>query len=265
MRALDDKQAPSQRSGEDEAVILVKALPQVGEKHGETVCVAAIDSYRNWVRLYPIAFRQLEDHQKFGRWDRVKYKWRLPEVHRDNRVESRNVNQQSIEVTGKLRKESRASFLEPIIVYSTKKERSEGRSLCLIEPQDAEFFVRSRSPEVMRQREAEYAKLMKMPDLFAAKELIPLQPAPYEFGYRYRDDDGRHECLCHDWEIEQTYLNWSRKYGEKDALDKLKQEFGGRFPEEGMLFAMGTHSRYPDVWMIIGVIKVSRPPQGVLI
>lgn len=262
---MGESETSAQRSGEAEAVILVKALPQVGEKHGETVCVAAIDPYRNWLRLYPIAFRQLEVSQKFTRWDRVKFKWRLPETNRDNRIESRNVNQQSIEVIGNLRKENRAAFLDPMVVHSTKKERAEGRSLCLIKPESPHFFWRRRSAEAMRQREAEYAKLLRSPDLFAAKELIPLQPAPYEFGYRYEDNDGKHECLCHDWEIEQTYLNWSRKYGEQETLDKLQEQFGRRFPGEGMMLAMGTHSRYPDIWMIIGVVKIGRPDQGVLI
>lgn len=262
---MDEKGKPAQRSGEAEAVILVKALPQVGEKHGETVCVAAIDAYRNWLRLYPIAFRQLDEEQKFTRWDRIRFKWRLPEVNRDNRIESRNVNQQSIEKIGNLRKDSRAAFLDPMVVHSTKKERAEGRSLCLIQPENPQFFMRQRSAEAMQQRQAEYAKLLKSPDLFAAKELIPLQPAPYEFGYRYQDNDGKHECLCHDWEIEQTYLSWSRKYGEQDALKKLQEQFGQRFPGEGMMFAMGTHSRYPDNWMIIGIIKIARPDQGVLI
>lgn len=255
----------TQRSGEAEAVILVKALPQVGEKHGETVCVAAIDSYRNWLRLYPIAFRQLADEQKFTRWDRIRFKWRLPEIRRDNRVESRNVDQQSIEIIGKLRRDGRAAFLDPMVVHSTKREREEGRSLCLIQPEEPEFFFRKRSLEAMTQREAEYEKILRSPDFFAEKDLIPLKPAPYEFGYRYRDNDGSHECLCHDWEVEQTFINWSRNYGEKDALDKLHEEFGRRFPKEGVMFAMGTHSRYPDVWMIIGVIKIGRPDQGVLI
>jgi hypothetical protein len=262
---LDKNGVPSQRSGESEAVILVKALPQVGEKHGETVCVAAVDPYRNWLRLYPIAFRQLDDGQKFTRWDRIRFKWRLAEIQRDNRVESRNVDQSSIELIGRLRKESRASFLEPLVVRSTKRERVEGRSLALIQPDDPKFFMRPRSLEAMQKREDEYTKLLKSPDLFAAKELIPLRPAPYEFGYRYQDDDGSHECLCHDWEIEQTYLNWSRKYGEKNALDKLHDQFGRRFPGEGMMFAMGTHSRYPDVWMIIGVIKLAPAGQGNLL
>lgn len=257
--------ASAQRSGDAEATILVKALPQVGERHGETVCVAAVDPYRNWLRLYPIAFRQLEDRQKFTRWDRIQFKWRLPEVQRDNRVESRNVDQQSIKVVGSLRSGARAAFLAPMVVQSTKKERSEGRSLALIQPEDPQFFTRRRTAEAMQKRQDEYAKLLKSPDLFAAKELIPLKPAPYEFGYRYRDDDGMHECLCHDWEIEQTYTNWSRKYGEADALDKLQKQFGERFPGEGMMFAMGTHSRYPDVWMIIGIIKLAPPEQGVLI
>lgn len=52
------------KSGEAEAVILIKASPQVGQKHGETVCCAALDIYGRWLRLYPVSFRYLEDGKK---------------------------------------------------------------------------------------------------------------------------------------------------------------------------------------------------------
>jgi hypothetical protein len=44
-------------SGSAEAVVIVKAAPQVGRRHGETVCCAGIDVYGNWLRLYPVSFR----------------------------------------------------------------------------------------------------------------------------------------------------------------------------------------------------------------
>jgi hypothetical protein len=28
-------------------------------------------------------------------------------------------------------------------------------------------------------------------------------------------------------------------------------------PDKGMLFAMGTHSRWPDTWLINGIIQMS--------
>jgi hypothetical protein len=252
-------QVPNQltRSGEIEATILVKALPQVSENHGETVCVAAMDDQRRWFRFYPVAFRQLEDTQKFKRWHRVKLRGRLPEIRKDNRSESRNVDQDSIKLLGKMPSDRRSAFIEPAIVASTKKERSEGRSLALIRPSDAQFFHRPRSLDEIAKRRSLYSRLLAAPDMFAAKSIIPLTPAPYEFGYRYRDDDGPHECLCHDWEVEQTFLNWRRDHDEKKTLDMVQDTFGRRYPEDGFVLAMGTHSRYPDVWMIIGVIRMA--------
>ncbi len=253
------------RSAEIEATILVKALPQVSESHGETVCVAAIDDNRNWFRFYPVAFRQLEDAQKFGRWNRVRLKGRLPDVQKDNRAESRNVDQSSISLMGKMPTDRRASFLEPAIVRSTKKERAEGRSLALIKPEEPIFFYRQRDAAEIAKRQAMYTRLLASPDMFAAKEIVPLTPAPYEFGYRYRDDDGQHECLCHDWEVEQTFLNWRRSHSEQRTLELVTETFGDRYPREGMVLAMGTHSRYPDVWMIIGVIRMPPVTQPTLL
>lgn len=62
------------RSGETEAIVIVKAAPQIGQQYGETVCCAAIDLNGNWLRLYPISFRTLADGQKFQRWDRIRFK-----------------------------------------------------------------------------------------------------------------------------------------------------------------------------------------------
>ena len=38
---------------ETEVIVIIKAAPQVGEKHGETVCCAGIDLEGKWLRLYP--------------------------------------------------------------------------------------------------------------------------------------------------------------------------------------------------------------------
>src|ERR1700686_997675 len=108
-------------SGSTEAVVIVKAAPQVGRRHGETVCCAGIDVYGNWLRLYPVSFRTLEQSKKFGRWDRIKFRWRLP--NDDKRLESRRVDQQSIEIVGDLKQSERDKFLAKSIVTSLTRER----------------------------------------------------------------------------------------------------------------------------------------------
>jgi hypothetical protein len=56
--------------------------------------------------------------------------------------------------------------------------------------------------------------------------------------------------------MEATYYNWSRSHGEVEALKRIKQTFGENYPRLGMLLAMGTHSLYPDTWLINGVIRL---------
>ena len=124
-------------SGSTEAVVIVKAAPQVGRRHGETVCCAGSDLYGNWLRLYPVSFRTLEQSKKFGRWDQIKFNWRLP--NDDRRVESRRVDQQSIEIVGSLRKSERAKFLGKTIVTSLMREREAGKSFALLKPEIIAF------------------------------------------------------------------------------------------------------------------------------
>jgi hypothetical protein len=36
----------------------------------------------------------------------------------------------------------------------------------------------------------------------------------------------------------------------------MKRVFGEEYPRKGMLLAMGTHSLYPETWLINGVIRL---------
>ena len=64
------------------------------------------------------------------------------------------------------------------------------------------------------------------------------------------------EGTCQDWEMEATYFRWSKDYGESAALEKMQKTFGEDYPKKGMLLAMGTHSLYPDTWLINGIIRL---------
>lgn len=118
------------RSGESDAIVLIKAAPQVGQRHGETVCCAGIGLDGKWLRLYPVSFRTLDDGQKFGRWDRIRFRWKLPSD--DFRVESRRIDQDSITIVGQLKKSERQKFLSGLIVTGLNAERLHDRSLALL-------------------------------------------------------------------------------------------------------------------------------------
>lgn len=242
------------RSGEADAVVIVKAAPQIGQRHGETVCCAGIDVHGCWLRLYPVSFRTLDDGQKFGRWDRIRFKWRFPKD--DNRPESRRIDQDSIAIIGELKKPERQRFLARSIVTSLDNERASRRSLALLKAKILGFKIEKRSSSEMENERSRFGALHKQTDLFNAKPIIPYQPCPYRFKYRYQTDDGLREGTCQDWEIEATFFNWQRLYGEERALTEMNRVFGEEYPSKGMLLAMGTHSQYPDTWLINGVIRL---------
>ena len=240
-------------SGSTEAIVIVKAAPQVGRRHGETVCCAGIDLYGNWLRLYPVSFRTLEQSKKFGRWDQIKFKWRLP--HDDKRVESRRVDQQSIEIVGQLRKSERERFLGKAVVTSLLREREAGRSFALLKPEIIAFKIEKKNDAEIHAEKQLLDNIRAQDDLFAKQVTNNYNPCPYNFKYRYRTDDGIREGTCQDWEVEATYHNWSREYGERRALDDMNRVFGLEYPAKGMLLAMGTHSLHQDTWLINGVVR----------
>jgi hypothetical protein len=252
---------PPSTSGSTEAVVIIKAAPQVGQRHGETVCCAGIDLYGNWLRLYPVSFRLLEDRKKFGRWDRIQFKWRLP--NDDTRPESRRVDQDSIDIVGELKKAERERFLAKSIVTSLQRERGAGRSLALLRPEILEFVVEKKEASEITEETARFEALRAQTDLFA-KQTTPYQPCPYRFRYRYRTDDGERFGTCQDWETEAAFFNWSRQYGEAQAADEVRKVFGEEYPRKGMLLAMGTHSQYPDTWLINGIVRLPDIEQGAL-
>lgn len=252
-------------SGTTEAVVLVKALPHASTRHGETVCCAGIErtGRGGWLRLYPISFRDLCQAQRFGRWDIIRFNWRLPDD--DRREESRRVDHRSLKVRGELRRSERERFLAAYVVSGLAPVAAAHRTLALVRPREPRFIVERKSPAELNRELADRAALHAQSELFNVRHLVPPEPCPYRFKYAYELDEGIREGTCEDWETETTYFRWRQKYGEERALADMRQEFGDRYPTEGMVFAMGTHSRFPDTWLIVGVIRLNEVQQTALL
>jgi hypothetical protein len=250
-------------AGTAEAIILVKASPQISQKHGETVCCAGVTPTGEWLRLYPVTFRKLDDVRQFARWDRIRFKWKKPKD--DPRPESMRVDQQSIEIIGEMPKNERQRLLTPLEVTSLNAVRDQGKSLALLRPQKPQFVIEQKSADEIAQENANYESIAKQPDMFDTKALVPLKPCPFRFKYKYKTDDGDREGTCQDWETDATFFNWRKHYGEEQALQQMKQVFGEEYPKRGMVFAMGTHSLYPDTWLINGIIRMDEITQMALL
>lgn len=251
----------------DEAFVLVKAAPRRSQTFGETVCCAGIDRRGDWVRLYPVSFRALADAQKFGRWDHIRYRWSRPKASKDTRTESRRVDPHSIEVIGKLRPTERNSLVNRCLITSLKRELESHRSLALLQADIVDFRAIKKPQESIRKEEETLSNLRTQADFFqSSASVLPTRVCPYEFKYRYRDEDGPHEGTCQDWETEQTYFARLRdQESEQAALDWMIAKFGDEYPRLGMALAMGTHRYRSTQWLINGVIRVNEEPQLALI
>ncbi|MFZ2586830.1 MAG: hypothetical protein WAZ18_01710 [Alphaproteobacteria bacterium] len=237
---------------------MVKAAPQLGDKHGETVCTAAITRDGHWVRLYPITFRSLDAAQQFRRWDVVKYQWRTPKD--DARLESRRVEHQSLAVVGTLPEAQRFGLIDPMVKTSLVAEREAGRSFAFIRPTIKGFIVEEKSPAEYEEEREKFDLYSRQADLFM-KPVLPYKPCPYRFKYKYIIADGEREGTCQDWETEATYFQWERLYGKEKTLEMMKERWGHELPAKGLLFAMGTHSRWPDTWLINGIVQLPQTGQ----
>lgn len=237
--------------------MLVKALPHVGEEHGETVCCAGVTKDLKWRRQFPVTFRYLED-QKFKRWQWIKYAWREPK--NDKREESQRVQEGSIEPGEVMPLKERSNFLQSLIIGSTTEAYQKGNTLALVRPIEPKFrYFKKDNKQLEKEREA-YAGATRQLSFFNQTQ-NPLNPCPYEFRFEYRTEDGPHDHKCGDWETAAMYFNFSKKYGEQEALQKMDETFNRIYPTRGMTFAMGTHSLYPKLWLLVGVLRLNKLKQ----
>ena len=78
-------------------LVVVKAYPRPSRSMGETECVAGICD-NQWIRLYPVPFRDLASEATFKRWQWITL--RVSKSKRDHRTESFVPDCSAIQVAG---------------------------------------------------------------------------------------------------------------------------------------------------------------------
>ena len=147
---------------------LVKAYPALSKTYGEVSCIAGVrmtgPGAPEWIRLYPVPFRALDDAQQFRKYQPMRLG--VGTHSRDRRQEARAPNRDSIELLGepiptKDGWRMRRRFVEPLMSNSMceilERQRERGTSLgvfrpkrvldIVIEPADVrEGSAKSRAP-----------------------------------------------------------------------------------------------------------------------
>jgi hypothetical protein len=212
-----------------------------------------------WRRQYPIHFRRLRDNQ-FSRWQWIDYDWIAPGAD-DRRKESRRVQEDTIQLGETMPERERAAFLDPIITASTAEAASKGMSLALVRPAQVKFRWRAKTQKQIAEERQAYEDAARQTS-FLDDDLKALNPCPYAFHFDWTDGDGKpHKATCDDWETAATFYRREKTMGAKAALADMERTFGEEYPSRGMAFAMGTHSRRAEQWLLVGVLRLDRVSQ----
>lgn len=245
---------------------LVKAYPNLSRKYGEVSCIAGLDmDTGEWIRLYPVPFRSLEDKQRFRKYQPIR-----ASVQRrggDRRPESWRVDADSIEVIApvvshKRGWEARRPLVEPAISESMcavrRSQRENGTSLQMFRVREVSDLVIEdveRDPEKGRMAAAWAAQRSLLDTGELKQQREALEQIPFRFQYQYRCSDN--DCRGHlqsivDWEIVQLFRNirdgadWKRQIRKK----WLDQMCGS---DRDTAFIVGNQHQHPDGFLVLGV------------
>ena len=260
---------------DERILILAKTYPSLSEKYLETVCTAGIRADGSWVRIYPIKFRQMNEVQRYRKYQWISCKVYKPECKNDPRPESFHIEGDiTIEGDPLSTRNSWAERRDAIIhhakVYTNKRELIEAAkdfssSLALFKPSrlegpTVEEDEREWNPERLKRALHNASQL----DLFeeARSQFTIVKKLPYKFHYKVYDDEGavsNHIIL--DWELGSLFWGELRRLGsEKAAIDSVIAKFSEfcDLKQHDTYLYMGTSKEFQqkkaaNPWMIIGV------------
>lgn len=244
-------------------LILTKTYPAPSKKYRETSCIAAINENGDLRRLFPIPFRLLDGEYQFQRWEWIEAK--IAKARNDHRPESFKIDIDSIKRLGKIGTDAawserlgriRHLILDNFSDLETLRQHN-GNTLGFIQPIDIQLHIKPATSQDWT--EDERAKLIQ-DGLFDSPEVrarIPLRKIPYDFYYKYQsstpgnDNENFHKIT--DWEAGALYWNCVSRYGNMWE-DFFRKKLEDDFSKKDLLFLMGTMHRFPDQWLIVGLV-----------
>lgn len=246
--------------------ITVKTYPALSSKYGELVCTAGICKGQ-FVRIYPIRFRNLEEYEQFTKyqWIKVNLKKRLP--NKDRRKESYSPDGEIV-LGDKIKPGSkgwaeRMRIINSVPMHDNLEElirlaKSEPfLSLAALRPKKIlDFTIKASARDWTEQQKS----FFQQKDFF--EEIgDPPEKIPYTYSYKFTTEDNKvRELMIEDWETGMLYRNCliSCDGDEAAANQKVKEKYESMAKNPNLFFFVGTtyanHWRVPNPFIIIGVV-----------
>lgn len=257
----------SSRKRSLKVLITVKTYPIPSSKYDELVCTAGVTEEGEFIRLYPINFRDLPYHQQYK-----KYQWIEVDV---NRHESRDIRKESYRPVN----ETLRTISEPIRSksgnwnerkqYVLKKEAKsldelkeqfnmDQTSLGIFKPRVIEDLVVS---PVSSTWKPEFLAALKQGRLWEDRtaSLQPLRKVPHTFRYKFKCNDERcngHKLSIHDWELGSLYWKMiDQGNSDAEAVELVRFKFFDELCSEknDTYFFVGTTKDRFNSWIVLGV------------
>ena len=256
-------------------LITVKTYPIPSAKYDELVCTAGVTECGDFVRLYPINFRDLPFSQQYK-----KYQWIevMAEKHRgrDVRRESYRPHSDTIQILGEPIKSNPGNWVERTRYALAKKARSmeelkdqqkaDRTSLGVFKPKEVDDLeISAADPDWKASFKAALQQARLWERRTVSKE--PPRKVPFKFHYRFKCDDQRcngHRMMIEDWEVGALFWRLVDKgLSHKDAADKVREKFLDDLcgPDKDTHFFVGTILAYPNTWVVVGVFYPKIQPQ----
>lgn len=251
-----------------EVLVTVKAYPSISTKYGEAICVAGVrlDSAKpQWVRLFPVPFRDLPLSKQFGKYEIITL--RACRHSTDRRAETWRPDVESIERGPMLPAGgawlARRPHLEPLIgptmcdLHHGRKGGGAGPSLGLVRP------ARIRSIRVEPESEWSPGQLgvAGQQNLLTHKSQLVKPGHAFSYSYLCASPGCKgHVQKIVDWELGEAYRTWSPHGDELVAmirrrwLDDMCHE-----KRETMFFVGDQHTR-PGKFLVLGTFYPERRP-----
>lgn len=243
-----------------DVLVNCKTYPAVSTKYIETVCTGGISRGGQFIRLYPIPFRLLEEEFQYGRWDVIRV--RTYRDTKDPRPESRHLEGGTeIRIIDKVATErQRWEWMRCGVFDSVETMEERWLTNGLVEIQPEELYW---EPE-RKEWSAGQLEVFAQGNLFHKKEMLEAmaERVPWQFKLRFcQKSTGR--------PFDQKVLAWSYYQGYRRELDRLGSEEAALQavrhrihksildPGRCVYAIFGTHSRFKH-WMISGIYHLPR-------
>lgn len=241
-------------------LITVRTYPTPAWQGIEVSCTAGVTEAGEWIRLFPVPYRFLEEDRRFK-----KYQWIDVSVTKasDARPESYHLNIDSIDIRSerlptKEKWQQRKAIVYPLREHclcclKEKRDANGHPTLGLFKPREiTSLEIAADSPNWTP---AELAKLRQIP-LFQKAPARELVKIPVRFKYHFQCDEKDckgHSLTCTDWELGWSFLRWRSDYG-KGWEAKLRLRYEQEMIEKNDThFYVGTVHGHPANWIIVGL------------